>query len=242
MGTLAQSSTFHGDVGSKRSERFVLPSGSAEVRGELSFLSSDPIVTAEPLRFGDIALFRPSARRSFGDQLELSLGTSLLAKQPGGGDEWLFQGGSLGARFEPWAGYAVALDLSAGPQLGGDGSVWSATPSLAAKWALDREARVLLSLGNSFTALDDDGHLRLRAWLDELLFGTEVQLGDQHGGGWVAVSYGVPLAQAGQVRLGAAATPLDNGVHIDLQVGGVLCVGRHDDWDLFVYHSWIDRG
>lgn len=231
-----------GDIISRTSGAFVLPSGHVETRGELAFLTSDAIVTPESLRFGDLALFRPSVRRAFGDQLELSLGTSLLAKQPSTGGDWLWQGASLGALLEPWAGYAVSLDLGAGPQLGGDGSVWTATPSLAGKWSLDHEARLLLSLANRFTALDEGGELRPRAWLDELALGAEAQLGDHHGGGWIGLDYGVPLAHGGQLRSASASIDLDPSVRIDVQVGGVLRVGRHDDWDLFAYYAWIDRG
>lgn len=230
-----------GELGSKTQRTFVLPSGHVEVRGELAFVTSDALVTPEPLRFGDMALFRPSARRSFGDQLELSLSTTLLAKQPSTGRDWLWQGASLAALFEPWAGYAFALDLGGGPQLQGDGAVWTAAPSLAAKWALDRESRVLLSLANRFTTLEGAGQLRPRAWLDELALGAEAQLGDRHGGGWIGVDYAVPLAHGGQLRAATSSVAIDPSVRLDFQVGGVLRVGN-DDWDLFAYYAWIDRG
>ena len=231
-----------GDIGSKVSERFTMPAGYTEVGGELALVTSDAVLTPGKLGFGDLALFRPSARRSFGDRVELSLGTSLLAKQPTGGHDWLWQGVSLGALLEPWDGYAFTLGVQGGPLVGGNGSVWSAAPGFAAKWALDRDARVLLSLANDFTALDGSGQLGARSWLDEVALGGEVQFGHREAAAWVGVDYAVPLAKHGDQPLSPAPLALHPTVRLDLQVGGVVRVGDHDDWDLFAYYAWIDRG
>jgi hypothetical protein len=231
-----------GDVGSKVSERFVMPAGYTELGGELALITSDAVVTKEKLGFGDLALFRPSARRSFGDRVELSLGSSLLAKQPTGGHEWIWQGLSLGALVEPWDGYGFTLSAGGGPLLGGAGSVWSAAPGVAAKWSLDRDARVLLSLSDDLTALDGRGKLGARSWLDEVALGGEVQLGHREAAAWLGVDYAVPVAKHGEQPLSPTPLALRPAVRLDLQVGGVVRVGDNDDWDLFAYYAWIDRG
>jgi len=241
-GQLDSVRSVRGDVGSKVSERFVMPSGYSEVGAELAFVTSDAVVTPKSLGFGDLALFRPSARRSFGDRVELSLGTSLLVKQPTGGHDWIWQGMSLGAVVEPWDGYAFTLGAQGGPLLGGAGSVWSAAPGLAAKWSLDRDARVLLSLSDDFTALDGRGRLGAGAWLDEIVLGGEAQLGHRDAAAWVGVDYAVPIAKHGNQPLSPTPLALHPAVRLDLQVGGVLRVGDNHDWDLFAYYAWVDRG
>ncbi len=229
------------DVGAKVSDRFVMPSGYAEVGGELALITSSAIVTPRKLAFGDLALFRPSARRSFSDKLELSFGTTLLAKEPSGGHDWIWQGASLGALFEPAPGCGLVLDLAGGPLLAGRGSVWSAAPGLTRKWALDRVARAVLSLSDDFTALDARGDLAARAWLDEVVLGGEIELGEDEGAGWLGVDYAVPVAKHGE-QPSSPGILLRPTTRLDVQVGGVFRVGDHHDWDLFAYYAWIDRG
>ncbi len=232
----------HGDIGAKVDKRFVMPSGYAEVRGELAFITSDAIVTPRRLKFGDVALFRPSARRAFGEKVELSFGTTLLAKEPTAMQDWAWQSASLGVTFEPVSGYAVILAGSGGPLLDGLGSVWSAAGGLAAKWSLDRHTRVLLSISDLFTALDEVGRMAAHAWLNEVVFGGEAQIGENNAAAWVSVNYAIPVAKAGDVPNSPTPVALEPTVRMDLQVGGVLRGGKRDDWDLFAYYSWIDRG
>jgi len=229
------------DVGSKVSERFVMPSGYAEVGGELAFITSGAVVTPKKLAFGDLALFRPTARRSFSDKLELSLGTTLLAKEPSGGHDWIWQGASLGALYEPSPGYGLTLGGAAGPLRGGNGSFWSAAPGVTRKWTLDRDARAVLGLSDAFTALDPHGELGARAWLDEVVLSGEVELGHSEGAGWVGVNYAVPVAKHGEQPL-APGLLLRPTTRLDVEVGGVWRVGEHESWDLFAYYAWIDRG
>lgn len=218
-----------------------MPSGYAEVGGELAFVTSGAIVTPKQLAFGDLALFRPSARRSFSDKLELSLGTALLAKEPSGGHDWVWQGVSLGALYEPSPGYALSLGATGGPLLGGNGSFWSAAPGLSRKWRLDRDVRAVLSLSDAFTALDRHGELGVRSWLDEVVLGGEVELGHREAAAWVGVDYAVPVAKHGEQPL-APGVLLRPTTRLDVEVGGVWSVGEHREWDLFAYYAWIDRG
>src|SRR5512145_850619 len=90
-------SRHHGDIGSKVGDRLVMPSGYSEVRGELAFVTGEAVIAPKRLKMGDLVLFRPSARRAFGEKVELSLGTTLLAKEPSSNRDWIWQGASLGA-------------------------------------------------------------------------------------------------------------------------------------------------
>jgi hypothetical protein len=229
------------DVGSKVSENFVMPSGYAEIGGELALVTSGAVVTPRKLALGDLALFRPLARRSFSDELELSFSTTLLAKEPSGGHDWIWQGASLGALFEPSRGYGLVLGATGGPLLGGHGSFWSAAPGITRKWTLDRAARAVLSLSDAFTALDRHGELAARSWLDEVVLGGEIELGRDEGAFWVGANYAVPVAKHGEQPL-LPGVRLRPATRLDLDVGGVWRVGEHDSWDLYAYYAWIDRG
>jgi hypothetical protein len=232
----------HGDIGSKVSERFVSPSGHVDVRGELGLITSDAVVTPTRLKLGDLALFRPSVRRSFSDELELSLTTTLLAKEPTTNHDWTWQGASLGATFEPTPGYALVLQGQGGPLLDGAGSAWSGAAGVGAKWSLGRDTRLGLSLGNQLTALDERGRLGTRAWIDELVLGTEAQYGRSEAAMWVGLNYAIPLAKSGNLPNAPTPLALQPSTRLDLQVGFVFRTGKNDDWDLFAYYAWLDRG
>lgn len=241
-GAPAISQAAHGDIGSKVSERFVSPSGHVDVRGELGLITSDAVVTPTRLKLGDLALFRPSVRRSFSDKLELSLTTTLLAKEPTTNHDWTWQGASLGATFEPTPGYALVLQGQGGPLLDGAGSAWSGAAGAGAKWSLGRNTRLGLSLGNQLTALDERGRLGTRAWIDELVLGTEAQYGRSEAAMWVGLNYAIPLAKAGNLPNAPTPIALQPSTRLDLQVGFVFRAGKEEDWDLFAYYAWLDRG
>lgn len=219
-----------------------MPSGHADIRGELAFITSEAVVTPARLNFGDLALFRPSVRRSFSDKLELSLGTSLLTKEPTSNHDWIWQGASLGAVFEPSPGYAIMLHGQGGPLLAGYGSAWSGALGLGAKWSLDRDTRLLLSLGDQFTALDELGHMAARSWLDEVVLGAEAQYGHREAAMWVGLNYAVPVAKSGNAPNSLPVVALRPTVRLDVQVGFVFRAGKREDWDLFAYYAWLDRG
>jgi hypothetical protein len=219
-----------------------MPSGFSEVRGELAFITGEAVVTPRRLKLSDLTLFRPSARRAIGEMLELSLGTTMLAKEPTANHDWIWQGASLGATIEPTPGYAILLDARGGPMLDGAGSIWSGAATMAAKWSLDRNTRVLLSVGDLFTGLDSTGQLGARTWLNEIVFGGEAQFGRSEAAAWVGFNSAVPVAKAGDAPNAPVPVAIDPAIRIDLQVGGVIRVGQQNDWDLFAFYAWIDRG
>ena len=86
------------------------------------------------------------------------------------------------------------------------------------------------------------GRLGTRAWLDELVLGTEAQYGHREAAMWVGLNYAIPLAKAGNLPNAPTAIALRPSTRLDLQVGFVFRTGKDDDWDLFAYYTWLDRG
>ena len=54
------------DEGSKTSNRFIVPPGTLEARGELAFVAVAGVVPSSSLALGDMTLFRNGLRRAFG--------------------------------------------------------------------------------------------------------------------------------------------------------------------------------
>jgi hypothetical protein len=227
-----------GGLASKASERFVLPSGVAELGGELALLTGGPMLTDDDLELTDLGLLRVSGRRSFGRRLELHAGTSVLAKQPAGVGESLWQGGFVGVTLEPRAGYAFYFDASYEPLLDDLGAAFRIASGLMGKWRLDRLARLLVGLGAVYTALDSRTEGASLAYVEEGSAKVESQLGGDDGGFWLSADYRVPIASRG-IRPGSSL-PLDAPVTLSLEVGGVLTVD--DTWDLFASYAFVDRG
>jgi hypothetical protein len=229
-----------GGVSSKAFEQFVMPSGYAEVSGELVLVTAEAALAFGELDLTDLALFNVHGRRSFGDDVELRIGTTLLPKQPSGTSELVWQGALVGATYEIEPGYAVTLTASGGPLLDGAGSFWQATPGFVAKWSLDDDARLLLGVANVFTALDSEVGVSPRAWVEEVSVSSEAQLGKRDGALWLAVGYSVPLASSGDLPGAATTLELDPAVRLSLEVGGALTFKK--TWDLFATYSVVDHG
>ena len=115
--------------------------------------------------------------------------TTLLAKEPTTNHDWTWQGASLGATLRPtpaatrWFCKAKAVRCSTEQvQRGLAQLAWG-------QWSLGRDTRLGLSLGNQLTALDERGRLGTRAWIDELVLGTEAQYGRSEAAMWVGLNY-----------------------------------------------------
>src|SRR5688572_17963909 len=69
-----------------------------EFGASLDFLTSDPSLGGERLKFTDVVLFRLHAMVALGKRVELFGGTDLLPKQPSFTNELPWQGSLIGAR------------------------------------------------------------------------------------------------------------------------------------------------
>jgi hypothetical protein len=222
--------------GAKLSDALLLPAGELELGGELVFLTSSSGPTRGAIDFSDIGLLRIRARASPAENLELFAMTQLLIKQPGATDEPLWQGAAGGARFGFAEHFALGLQASAGPLLNDPGFYAGAGPMLLAKVAIDRLVRFELGLGYAFTALQPGRKATRGFMLHEAVASAEAQLGSGDGAFFVGFEYRLPIAS------GPAADRLEPGARLGFELGGVLCAGHQDDWDLFALFAVVDRG
>lgn len=238
-----QQVTSEASVVSKSSNRIVMPAGFVELGGEMTFLTSaDPMLTQRALRFTDVGLLRLRARRSFSDWLEFSIGTQLLAKQPSDTHASIMQGVSASALGEFKDGYAASLSAFIGPLFTRSGYWLELGPDLIAKPIANRYMRFVLDAGHKLTLVHFDQLSAHRLWFEEIRAGGEVQLGDERASMWVGLDYRVPYART---SIASTAWPgFDPQVRLNLQVGGLLSLGRDDfsDWDAFATYAFIDRG
>lgn len=229
-------------ISEKGDPHIVLPSEHAEVAGELAFITSEPLLTAEETRFSDLGLLRLRVRRSLSDRIEAYLKTALLAKQPSPSDEPIWQSGSLGLRAEVAEQFALGLGGDLGLLMGKQGWWWSVTPSALYKHEASRHLRFLLGAGGTFTLLRFDRAVSEPYWLQELNADAEVQAGDENAAFWVGAHYSVPLA-SNPSAANADRTHgfLDPQVRLGLDVGGSMSLSA-DDWNAYAVYSIVDRG
>jgi hypothetical protein len=243
----AESASYTPNPGSKSSDRIVLRSQYLELGGEMVFITSDERLDAsgeprEAIRFTDVGMLRLRARRSFSDSLELYAASSVLAKQPADWDEATWQGALGGVRWAFAKQFAARLAAAGGPLFEERGYWWQAAPGLQAKASADGLLRFDLGLGGATTVLEARSN-RETFWLQELTSHAEAQFGDNNGAFWVRLDYALPVASGPN-----ASSPdpqsgrfLEPQTRLNLQVGGVLSVGR-SGWDAFVTYNWLDRG
>ena len=226
--------------GSKFTEDFILPSGVVELGGELVFVTAGPALRGRDLDFTDLALGRLRLRRRIADWAEVFVNLGGLVKQPKYTDEPVFQGGLLGFRFPFAKKFAAEVIGGGGPLLESAGHYWQSEQAIVAKPAIDRHTRFQLRAGGAFTRLIFDDRTRPPLWMEQLVLGVELDLGDRKGGGWIGFDYRVPLASGPKGDPSPHGRPFDPAVELGLQVGGIL--SARSDWDLFVAYSVVDRG
>jgi len=244
--TVAESATYRSYVpspGSLFADDLLLETGVVEVGGEVIFVVTDRELAGQAVKFTDLGLLRLRARRTFGPHLELFAATELTVKQPRGLDEPVWQGALGGVRV-PFAGRCAAVvSGGGGPLLGRDGHHWEGATSLEYKPRLDQHVWLDLELGTATTGLAFRPEPAAPFFLEELVASAAALLGDEDGGGWIAVEYRLPYARSPR-RLtwdGAGARTLDPGPGLGLTLGGALTLDEHG-WDLFAVFSVIDRG
>src|SRR6267142_184007 len=87
----------------------VLPSG-GEITAQMKFITADPLLGGQPLKFTDLELFGITARWSLFSKLEIAGAVDFLPNQPSYSDEKPWQ--SVGLTLRSPLGPHVALALS----------------------------------------------------------------------------------------------------------------------------------
>lgn len=229
------------DPSSKLSEHLSMPSGTIELGAEMSLLTSDYPFGGERIEFTDVGLLHLRARRAMSDSVELFAATELLIKKPERADASVWQGALAGGEWAFSDDLALRVEANVGPVLDGGDGYLSAGPTLLTKQVIDRYARFELGLGYAFTGLDLVSPRDRAFYLHEAVAHAEAQLGERSAGFFLRLAYHFPFA-SGPDREQSPERYLDPTPQLNLQLGGVLIAGEHDDWDIYAVWALVDRG
>jgi hypothetical protein len=215
----------------------VLPSG-GELDVGVKFVTSDPLLGGQPLRFSDLGLFTVSGRWSLLTKLELDGYTTLVPKQPSYTSEKPWQSVGFGIRSPIGQKAAIAIG-GAGGHLLDHAGMWT-------RESLMLEARKPIEDYLSFDVQGGVDGITLTApnasgaYITEVAVQTAAHFRDPwgHAGGWIGVSYAIPVASHGMDPTTGLA--VDPQPRLDLHVGGAL--SPVPAWDLYVDFAVIDRG
>lgn len=229
------SGTSESSMRSQIEEWMIDPRITAELGGELRFITSRIGVGDQALHFTDIGLASFTIRHAFSARAEVAAAIDLLAKQPSWLDEPALQGAHLGARFalaKHWVAWARA---AGSPLLADLGFLAETSVGVETRTRIDRTVAFQAALGAAQTSLFLDGGAKPS--LTELVSGGQALLRAPHGeaGMWLGVDYRIPLHHRDRGGL-----VLDPQTRLGFNLGCVL--GWIDDWDLYVAGSVVDRG
>jgi len=237
----AASSERVGTARSKVKEELVSDEG-WEMGASLNFITSEPSLGGEDLKFTDMVLLRLHGLVSLGS-VELFAGTDVLPKQPSYTDELVWQGGLGGARFKLGDKFAAWIRGAGGPQLDQQGWWLSADAALQYKLALEKVLFFEAALGVGHSQLLFDQDTDGTFYLDELFTQVGIALRDPKGGhfgAWLMFDYYVPVLSAPDTADPVSGGFLDPQPRVNFHLGGLI--GISPVVDLFIEWSILDRG
>ena len=216
----------------------VSPEG-GELSGLIKFVTADPLLAGQALKFTDLALFELAGRWSLYGKLELSASADFLPKQPSYTDEKPWQSAAGAARVP--LGRRAAITLSGGGgHLVDHAGMWS-REALAIEWKkpIDREF-LSFDVSGGIDGVTLSAPKARGAFITELSVQTTALFHAPNGccGAWVGVAYALPVQSSGLDPTTNMA--LDPQPRLDFHAGAVLAVGKK--WDLFADFAVIDRG
>ncbi len=226
----------HGSARAATKDWLLLPKGSLEIGGDMTFITSE--ATPEPILFSDFGILTLRGRYSFG-RAEVGVATDLLIKQPSFFNEPVSQGASVDLRVGLRNQVAGALVLSGGP-LTGDKGLWGGVDlAFQSKKTIHETLVFQGQIGGAYTHLRLDG--TPDAWFAETTLGATTLLRVPNGmfGAYVGSSLRIPVAWSPDEADGAAYY-LDPQTRLGFTVGTVYAVVP--DWDLSVAYTVVDRG
>lgn len=228
------------DYGSNRSvaqDYIVAPSG-GEISAQMKFLMAEPIFGESEMKFSDLALFGVGGRWSVFEKLELSFGANFLAKQPSFTDEKPWQ--SIAGAIRTPIGRRAALQISgAGGHLIGHEGMWT-KEALLLEWRKPIAKVMQFDIAAGVDGVSLSAPRAPSAFITEVAFATSALFREPtgHWGGWVGISYAVPVAFRGQDP--TTGMSVDPQPRLDFKIGSVLSLVKN--WDLYVDFSIVDRG
>jgi hypothetical protein len=225
----------------KASPSMLMAKGSLTVGADLSFLTADAGPGGEQTRFTDVVLFRPRARYTPGNRVELFAGTTLLPKQPSFTDELVWQGGQLGVLIG-LGGRLAGFAQASGGALTDRAGWWTGLDlGVQARKSLDDIVVLQGALGGATSLLFFDQDTEDTFWFAELAAHGEIlfQFPDIMAG-WIGVDYRVPVAHRPDAPDPLSGLYLDPQPRVNFYIGTALTF--LDDWDLFAEVAILDRG
>ena len=216
----------------------VMPSG-AELGAQMRFITSDAVLSDQPLRFTDLALFELSGRVSVTRTVELSGQVALLPKQPASMSEAPWQSAGLGVRDGLSRHVALALSAAAGHLIAHDGLWTRGSLAVEAKKTIDPEL-LAFDVQGGVDGIDLHAPGTPGATLGELSVQTSALFREPtgHWGAWLGLAYAVPIYKRGVDPTTGMA--LDPQPRLDFHIGTVLSLVPQ--WDLYADFAVIDRG
>jgi len=227
----------HGSNRGVAQDYLVLPSG-GELTAAMRFVTSEPSLGGEALRFSDVGLFDLAGRWSLLRRLEISASVTLLPKQPSYTDE------------KPWQSVGVALRTPLGKHaalaISGGGGHLMAHEGMWTREALTLEWRKPIADVLSFGISGGLDGLALTAPRAKSAFFSEVAVSTSalfrepsgHWGGWVGIGYAVPVTEQGTDP--TTGLEVDPQPRLDFRIGSVLSLVPK--WDLYAEYAIVDRG
>lgn len=229
----------------------LLPAGSLEVGGEMTFVTSSVGIGgsetpaegpgSDGLAFTDVGFLSLNGRYSLGP-VELAAMTQLLVKQPSYTDEYVPQAGALAALVAIGEGQAASLRFSGGPLLEDQGLWGGVDLALGAKRVVHETLVFKGALGGAFTYLDLARETRQSFWFGEAVVSAETVLRTPMRifAMWIGAELRFPVAfnpDAGDADPGGF---LDPQARLNLNLGAAYSFV--DSWDLYARFAVIDRG
>jgi hypothetical protein len=227
---------------SRAGASMLMPAGSLTVGADLSFLTAVASLDGEQIRFTDVVLFRPRARYTPGNRVELFAGTTLLPKQSSFTDELAWQGGHVGALIG-LGGRLAGFAQAAGGALTNSAGWWTGFDvGVQARKSLDEIVVLQGALAGAASLLFFDDDTEEAFWFAELAAHGEIlfQAPDNSVAGWLGVDYRVPVAHAPDAPDPLSGGYLDPQPRVNFHLGFALAF--LDDWDVFAEFAIIDRG
>lgn len=220
----------------------LMPEGSLTLGADLSFVTAEGGFGPGEVRFTDVVLFRPRARYTLHERVEVFAGTTLLPKQPSFTDELVWQSGHLGGLIgltPRLAGFAQV----AGGALTNDAGFWTGFDAgVQARKSLDEIVVLQGGLGGAVSFLLPDQDTQEEFWFAEIASHGEILFQAPNGvaAAWIGVDYRVPVAGNPREPDPLLGAFLDPQTRVNFQLGGALAFLA--DWDLYAEFAIIDRG
>src|SRR5436190_7936395 len=238
---LSEAAVVTSDVGVSRrgvaQDYLVLPSG-GELTGQMRFLTSEPSLGGQEMKFTDHALFGIGGRWALLSRLEISLEASFLAKQPSFTDEKPWQSVGGGLRSPISRRTAVQLAAAGGHLIDHEG-MWT-REALMLQWRKPIADLVTFDIAGGIDGVSLTAPRRPSGMLSEVALTTSALFREPtgHWGAWLGMSYAVPVIARGVDP--TSGVMLDPQPRLDFRVGTVWAVV--EQWDLFAELAVVDRG